>query len=514
MEENELENRIFEVLSDNPGLTALQLESILGIYKGTINSVLYSSPKKFLKFFEDGSQRPRWSLANNIRNPEIVLESLTPSKASDSLSSRSTTEGFDFDSLREWQKDALKAWNENGSKGIVEAVTGAGKTLLAIAAIAQELQYGGKTAVIVPSIELQEQWLSQLKHHFPSASIGALGNGSKNFLSNHDIIVAIVNTASTYTLGLEDSESGLLIADECHHLAAPIFRNALELVFESRLGITATRERPDGAHADLEEYFGDVVYSIGYREAITKKYIAGVDVLQLAVRLSGEEQETYDELSERISVNQFKLCKRFNLSTDPYPRFMEAVQEIASVGDTENKQVARGYISAISKRKSLLAETPKKFEVVKLLSSALENSNGTIFFSETINAAESIEAVLRDNGVEAATLSSKMTKKERSQVLKDFEDGAIKAISVVKVIDQGVDVPEADLAVIISASKTKRQMIQRMGRVLRPKADGRNAVFVLVFVAGSSEDPRLGAHDAFWGEVLDIASSTQLVEIP
>ena len=74
--------------------------------------------------------------------------------------------------------------------------------------------------------------------------------------------------------------------------------------------------------------------------------------------------------------------------------------------------------------------------------------------------------------------------------------------------------PEADVAVIISASKTKRQMIQRMGRVLRPKADGRNAVFILVFVAGSSEDPRLGAHDAFWGEVMDIAENTQLIEIP
>jgi superfamily II DNA or RNA helicase len=234
----------------------------------------------------------------------------------------------------------------------------------------------------------------------------------------------------------------------------------------------------------------------------------------MAVHLSEDEQNTYDELSERISTNQYKLCKRFNLSTDPYPQFMEAVVRISEDSESEYKNIARGYISAVSKRKSLLAETPKKFEVVKILSSALENSNGAIFFSETIDAAKAIQTVLAENGVKAATLSSELAKKERSQVLKDFENGVIKAISVVKVIDQGVDVPEADVAVIISASKTKRQMIQRMGRVLRPKADGRKAVFILVFVAGSSEDPRLGAHDAFWGEVLDIAESTQLVEIP
>lgn len=498
---DELISQIASELSETPGQTARQLAQTIGVHKTDLNPILYRNPS----FVQDDSQRPRWFLKDEKWPAELQKTPVNP---------KAEVIDFSITGLREWQVDALKAWNENGSKGIVEAVTGAGKTLLAIAAIAQELNLGGKAAVIVPSIELQEQWLVQLNRHFPSATIGALGNGSKDFLSNHDIIVAIVNTASTHSLGLEDSENGLLVADECHHLAAPIFRNALELVFESRLGITATRERPDGAHADLEEYFGDVVYSIGFREAIEKGYVAGVNVIQMAVHLSEDEQNTYDELSERISTNQYKLCKRFNLSTDPYPQFMEAVVRISEDSESEYKNIARSYISAVSKRKSLLAETPKKFEVVNILSSALENSNGTIFFSETIDAAKAIQTVLAENGVKAATLSSELAKKERSQVLKDFENGVIKAISVVKVIDQGVDVPEADVAVIISASKTKRQMIQRMGRVLRPKADGRNAVFILVFVAGSSEDPRLGAHDAFWGEVLDIAESTQLVEIP
>ena len=96
----------------------------------------------------------------------------------------------------------------------------------------------------------------------------------------------------------------------------------------------------------------------------------------------------------------------------------------------------------------------------------------------------------------------------------DFGAGRISALAAARVLDEGVDVPEADLAVIISASKTRRQMIQRMGRVLRLKADGRKARFVFVYVADTSEDPARGAHDAFWSEILDIASVSKKFDLP
>lgn len=90
-----------------------------------------------------------------------------------------------------------------------------------------------------------------------------------------------------------------------------------------------------------------------------------------------------------------------------------------------------------------------------------------------------------------------MGKEERSTLFESFKAGKLKAVVAPLVLDEGVDVPEADLAVILASTKTKRQMIQRMGRVLRKKEDGRLARFALLFVEGTSEDPGSGAHEDF-----------------
>ena len=96
---------------------------------------------------------------------------------------------------------------------------------------------------------------------------------------------------------------------------------------------------------------------------------------------------------------------------------------------------------------------------------------------------------------------------ERKAILRDFETGVLRAVVAPQLLDEGVDVPAADLAIILAASRSRRQMIQRMGRVLRRKPDGRVARLVVVFVEGTVEDPALGAHDLFLNEVTDVAES-------
>ncbi len=507
MADGQLEQKIEKVLQNDPGMTARQLGAELGVYKGDINSCLYNSSK----FVKDDSPRPCWYLSQTDKKK-------TPQKretkhAKTAIKVRRVT-AFDFSSLRPWQAAALQAWNENKRCGLVEAVTGTGKTRLAVAAIAQELEFGGKAAVIVPTIELQRQWFVELESQFPQAHIGLMGNGNQDVLTSCDVLIAIVHSASRKDLGLQDQELGLLVADECHRYAAETFQLALEDGFRSRLGLTATRERPDGAHEDLEQYFGRVVYTLGYREAIKKKYIADVKVAQIAVNLNTVEQTEFDELSEAISKTQFELSKRFGLKTDPYPRFMEEIQRIASEGEIRDRMAAQRYMKSLSQRKALLANTPQKLKVVKHLAGSVKKANGTLFFTETIDGAEAIAKELNKAGVTAASIHSKLDAKERHKTFADFAAGRLKALTAARVLDEGVDVPEADLAVIISASKTRRQMIQRMGRVLRLKADGRKARFVFVYVADTSEDPSRGAHDAFWGEVLDIAASSKTFDVP
>jgi superfamily II DNA or RNA helicase len=96
-----------------------------------------------------------------------------------------------------------------------------------------------------------------------------------------------------------------------------------------------------------------------------------------------------------------------------------------------------------------------------------------------------------------------MHRTERREILQRFAQGQLDAITAPRVLDEGIDVPEADLAIIFATSKTRRQMVQRMGRVLRRKADGRFARFIVLYVEGTTEDPAVGAHESFIGEIAD-----------
>ena len=505
------------LLHKTPLLTARQLSSELAIPdvdKSVINSIMYLDKQK--RFARDNSPRPQWFLVSsgNSEFPKTAMHKITEA-ITNPLANKTPTNKYEVGGLREWQINALQAWENEGCTGIVEAVTGAGKTRLAMAAIARELNLGGKVAVIVPSIELQRQWEREINVYFETADIGLLGNGHSDSLVENDILIAVVHSASQNELGLIDGELGLLVADECHRLGAEKFQLALQEVFTSRLGLSATRKRADGAHDTiLAPYFGKVVYELGYQAAMSGGYISKVKVAQIEVDLSELEQIEFDELSDGIRVSQFELTKRFGISIEPYSRFMEEVSHLAMYGDRSQSIAAKRYIASVNKRRKLLANTPKKSEILASLVPAIENSNRAIIFTETISGVNRIWKLLNDSGIKTEQLHSKLLTRERVAALHVFETGNCKALVAARVLDEGIDVPEADLAIIVSATKTQRQMIQRMGRVLRPKKDGRPARFVLVYVSGTSEDPANGAHDAFFNEVLDISMDSIVFEQP
>ena len=509
--------KLIEILESNPLLTAKQLVAEISrpdVDRSLVNSVMYRDKKQ--RFQIDDSPRPQFFLTSNGAKQIVgVKPAGRQSGAKKQESVDTPIYRYDVGELRKWQTEALAAWEEAGRTGIVEAVTGAGKTRLAMAAIARELDLGGKVAVIVPSRELQRQWEREMYTHFESADIGLMGNGHSDSLVENDILIAVVNSASEKELGLEDGESGLMVVDECHRLGAEKFQVALDKGFPSRLGLSATRERTDGAHDTiLARYFGNVVYSLGYEAAMAGGCISQVKVAQIEVQLSDDEQFEFDELSEAISASQFELSKRFGIPLEPYSKFMEEVHNLATNGDMKQGMAAKRYISSVTKRRKLLANTPKKSEVLATLVSAINNSNRAIVFTETISGVTEIFNLLSASGIPTEQLHSKLLPRERVAALHMFETGQCKALVAAKVLDEGIDVPEADLAIIVSATKTRRQMIQRMGRVLRPKKDGRPARFVLVYVAGTSEDPANGAHDAFFNEVIDISKESKIFKQP
>jgi superfamily II DNA or RNA helicase len=492
-----LVGRLREALIDEPGLTARELASRFGLNKSDINSALYSNSD----FKKDSSPRPRWFVQTETEAPLVDVGPV----------------GVDRGPipLHPWQKKSLAQWNKSGRRGVVEAVTGAGKTRVGLAAIEEELKAGGRCAVIVPTMELRDQWLLQLEEWFPDATIGSLAGDSQDTLADHDIIVAIVNSASRWMLGLRLGTRGLLVADECHRYGAENFSKALEEEFGSRLGLSATHARTDGRHLTvLEPYFGPVVFTLGYREAIEAGVIANFVVATMGVDLSTGERAEFEECSERMSKAWSTLINTYGVTAEPFADFMAEVNELAEAGSMRESMTARRYLKAVTDRRAILASASAKLDTLGFLSRAISDSNGTLVFTEKIETAEAIAESLRASGIEASAIHAQLKKSERRQIFEEFSSGHLKVIVAPKVLDEGVDVPEADLAVIFSASRTRRQMIQRMGRVLRLKEDGRLARFVLVYVKDSPEDPRLGAHEAFFDEVLENASVVVDVKTP
>src|SRR5699024_3825945 len=147
-----------------------------------------------------------------------------------------------------WQAEVLDAWHQAGCRGVVEAVTGAGKTMIGITAAFEAFRQGIKVLVLVPTAELQTQWQQRLIDALPQADVGTLGNGRRDSLNSCDILVAIINSATRAAL-LSEQSQGMLIADECHRYAAKTFAKALRSEFSYRLGLTATYQRPDNANA-------------------------------------------------------------------------------------------------------------------------------------------------------------------------------------------------------------------------------------------------------------------------
>ena len=490
-----LVERITAPLVGTRGMSVKQLSAEIGVEKSVLNSALYSNRSTFR--LNMGPPRT-WTVRQTRARPAASVARRTAQLR--------PAEPFDPSSLYDWQQEALTEWRANGRHGIVEAVTGAGKTRLGMAAIHEALGSGERVAVIVPTIELQRQWVDNLRSAFAKSRIGRMGGDGRDDLETCEVLVAVGASARENELGLGARE-GLLIADECHRYGAAKTKEALEEGFRARLGLSATYRRSDGAHETvLEPYFRGVVFELGYRRAIEDGVVAPFRVALLPVQLAPDERREYDELSEKLSRAKRTLITQFGVPPEPFEAFLAAVARLKSNGSMREGIAAGRYWGALTSRRKLLAETPAKLLVLDIVAGAMSDADRSIVFTQTIEGAELAARRLKQLGADTDVLHSRLPAGIRSETLGRFADGDLKVIVAPTLLDEGVDVPAADLALILAASQQRRQMIQRMGRVLRNKADGRQARFAISYVVGTSEDPDRGAHEAFLGEVLDVAA--------
>ena len=513
-----LADEIGSVLSAQGGLTASELASVLGAGVEEVSFALFSNHGRFRR---DSGSPPRWRAGSSPPQARptrtVAARPLRPRPSS-------------LLGLYSWQLDALESWENSGGRGVIEAVTGTGKTMVGVAAALDELARRGQVVVLVPAIELQRQWLAHLQAHLPALRsggqtdagacdnraragtaspgtgrcAGSMGAGAADSLISHDVLVAVVNSARAKDLR-PIRQGGLLVADECHRYGSAVNHLALDPRFGRRLGLSATYAREDNGNvAWLDPYFGGTCFRLGYERAVADGIVARFSVVLLGVQFSSSERATYEQLTKLMGACRARLVREFGLPEEPFDVFVRAVSALADSNEP-GAWPAREYRRTMLERRRLLAETPAKGSALRKLAPALRGADRALVFTQSIGAAERTRAVLTGCGLRAAAMHSGLSTRARAEVLHLFATGGLDVLAAPRVLDEGVDVPAADLGVIIGASRSRRQMVQRMGRVLRKKADGRRARFVVVFVEGTVEDPSSGAHETFLEEVVNVA---------
>lgn len=402
--------------------------------------------------------------------------------------------------MRPWQTAALMAWSSQGRRGIVAAATGTGKTALAFAAIHELDDPSLRVGIVVPTTALLQQWRSGLRRDLglPADRIGRVGSSSHNLVySRHYVALAVLNSARD---GLpfvaqhwhHEGHRVFLIVDECHRAGSEQNAHVFRGPYEYTLGLSATPERLDsGFEQHMIPGLGKVVYRYPLRQALDDGLLASLRVVNLYVRLSSHDQHEYKGLTLKMDALDAAIGRRDpiykGLSGDARLRRLA----VLSMSLREAKQLHGLY----GKRRRLLANAGIRHKVVSdIATSRILDGRRCLFFHETIEGAERTHALLSSAGHSAVIEHSKLPTEERSSAFRRFRSGAASILIVVRTADEGIDVPEADLGILVSGTLTARQRIQRIGRLLRLEK-GKTAMALSVLAEGTEEEHRVGALD-------------------
>ncbi len=359
-------------------------------------------------------------------------------------------DGSSLISLRDYQQKALDNWVRAGMRGSVVMPTGSGKTVVGIKAIEKT---NASSLVIVPTLDLMDQWTAVIAKHFHQFTrIGNLGGGTD------DIQPITVSTYDSAYLRapLLGNKFSLIIFDEVHHLAAPGYRTIAEqMAAPYRLGLTATIEREDELHRDLPRLVGDVVYQANLDALAKKKHLASYEIERRKVELLPEELKEYHENMSTYRQCLNKIGKRMG---GEYNLSLEKLIMISG-----KNPIAREALLARNRATNTALNSKAKIEELKEIL-AENQGKKTIIFTQH----NSLVYQISDKFL-IPFITYKTNKNERQDVLKGFKEGRYMAIVTSKVLDEGVDVPDAELGVIVSGTGSGREFIQRLGRLLRPK---------------------------------------------
>jgi superfamily II DNA or RNA helicase len=358
--------------------------------------------------------------------------------------------------LRSYQSQALGAWRAFGCRGVVALPTGAGKTRVAVAAI---IEAGMPAAVLCPTRVLATAWRVELGRWL-GEPIGMIGDGERRL---ERITVMTFESAYRHLDTLGD-RFGMLVVDEVHHFGAGVRIEALEAcAATARLGLTATAPRRETtAGQNIEDVVGPVIFEMGFADLVGT-HLADVTLARISIRLEDDERAAYEQ-----GVRRFRELSRAFRRV--YPRADYAMLARALAETPDGRKALRDH----GKAQELASFPRAKRRIVEELLTQHEDDRTIVFTAY----AENAYCVARDNLV--PLIAAETSARERERILELFREGRIRAIASARVLNEGVDIPDARIAIIVAGTQGLREHVQRIGRVLRPAPEKRALVYELV----------------------------------
>ncbi|MGQ4892440.1 MAG: DEAD/DEAH box helicase [Candidatus Njordarchaeia archaeon] len=329
--------------------------------------------------------------------------------------------------LYQYQNEALESWKQNKYWGTIVIPTGGGKTFIGLEAI---YRLKVPTIILVPNIWLLYQWVDRISKNLniPKTRIGILGGGEKKI---NEITVA------TYQSGYKQIENlarrfSLVIFDEAHHVPANTFKKvALYIMATHRMALSATPKRADHNEILLFKLAGKIIFKISYPALVKMGIVAPLVIRKILVPMPKERVAEYN-----------KVRRKLNYAWD----------------ELEKKQILNKLIE-------IARDNPLKINIIKHLVQKHKDEKMFIF-AGSISFAEQILKAIKPI-IPSALLTAKTKKSEEKKIIRGFINGVYRALILVKKGEEGVDIGDASVAIIAGGSKQEREIIQRIGRILR-----------------------------------------------
>lgn len=407
---------------------------------------------------------------------QALLEKYEPTKP--------VIEPFQRRSPYPFQAKAITAWKNSGYKGVLAMATGSGKTFTALKAL-ESCDKLKLSLIIVPSIDLVSQWEEEIRKEYARNCIVRKVHSKEkdwegktqrlikalvdyDFTGKRPFIIATIHTASKSKFieamkSLPESSLGIVV-DEVHHAGARTFRNIFNIPTKFRMGLSATpyREWDEEGNQSIFDYFGRVVYEYDISEAIRDGVLSKYYYYPHVVSLNYDEKNAFNEISRSIAAVTYQAH-----SEHPNTRNMSVLKMLQYL-DSINSDLSPRLRTLFLKRVEIVRKANNKFEAFREIIKRHELKRCLVYCNDLPHLDENVRIVYEE-GLEPIEFSSRINPDIREKILESFEAKVEQntLLLAVKCLDEGVDIPACDSAILISCSRSTREFIQRRGRVLR-----------------------------------------------